>query len=136
MTNKQSRSQSKETSDRPREVGSPESELQATKAELAYERETNLRLRRALDELTAEREAVLSIRDYAIGMEQELGQARARLENRDNIDHELRKEIIATHAHLAAAIADSQAAHKRLSQEPTARLRRALRSVARKTGLK
>ncbi len=136
MTNKRSESQSSENSGHPHEADPPQDELQALKAELAYERETNLRLRRALDELTTEREAVLSIRDYAIGMEQELGQTRARLENRDNIDHELRKEIIATHAHLAAAIADSQAAHKRLSQEPTARLRRALRSVARKTGLK
>lgn len=104
--------------------------------QLSYERETNRRLRQVLADLDAEREDILSIRDYAIGVEQELGTARHDLEQRDAVDHALRKEIIETHAHLADAIADSQAAHRRLAQEPTAKIRRGVAKIARKVGLR
>lgn len=104
--------------------------------QLAYERETKRRLTEILSSFEVEREDILSIRDYAIGTEQELGQARFELQQHEKHADALRTEIVETHAHLAASIADSQAAHRQLANTPSRRLRRKLGHLARRAGLR
>lgn len=53
-------------------------------------------------------------RNYAIRLEAELDEARNVIRQRDDDLHQVRTELIETHVHLAAAIADGQAAHRRL----------------------
>ncbi len=60
--------------------------------------------------------AILTVRDYALGMEQSYGRAQFDLAEKDTLIAELRREIIATHRHLAEAIADSQKTHARLAE--------------------
>ena len=64
-------------------------------------------LRRAkteLSELEQERLDVLSIRDYAIGIEQAYGRSEAELEECRGLISDLRQEIVDTHARLAEAV--------------------------------
>lgn len=93
------------------------------------------RLRAQLDEVEEERLRSLTIRDYAIGVEKQVGLLRYELAQRDLLIHNLRTEIIETHAHLAAAIADSQAAHARLgriTRNPIVRIPLRARSLVKR----
>ncbi|MFZ1381843.1 MAG: hypothetical protein WAS54_03525 [Scrofimicrobium sp.] len=110
--------------------------IEQLEAELATANETIRRLRDLMSVFDKERQTILTVRDYAIGMEQSLGQARFELDQRNDIDHELRTEIIETHARLAASIEDAQAAYKRLSRTPYGKLRRAVGNTLRKAGLR
>lgn len=85
----------------------------------SYEQETISRLRAELARVQEDRYRTLTVKDYAIGMEHELGEARYELSQRNDIDHQLRQEIIQTHSLLADAVADSQSAHARLADALT-----------------
>lgn len=111
-------------------------EIDSLKSQLDYERETNRRLNAVLRSFEAERADVLSIRDYAIGTEQELGRLRFELQQSRDAEHALRTELVETHEHLAASIADSQAAHRRLADSSSGGLRRFSARLARRVGLR
>lgn len=98
----------------------------------SYQQAVVEQLRRELDEFERERYELLTVRDYAIGMEHELGRVRYDLNQRDEIEHQLRMEIIQTHARLADAIADGQ----RLRKNPVFRFRSSVGRVLRKVGLR
>lgn len=105
---------------------------------------TSRELQRVKDQLVnfeEERLRILTVRDYALGMEQSYGRAQYELAESTDLIGQLRKEIVETHKHLAAAIADSQQAHARLaevlqSQPLTSRVRRRAGSVIRRAGLR
>jgi SAM-dependent methyltransferase len=97
-----------------------------------YDQHVIRNLRRELRSLENERYQILTVRDYAIGMEKELGRVRYDLQQRDEIEHQLRMEIIQTHARLADALADAQ----RLRTNPVFRMRSAVGRVLRKAGLR
>lgn len=120
----------------PKTVGSTKAELLQRIAELeeklSFADETNQRLRQILADFEEERLSVLTVRDYAIGMEQELGRAKAELDQRNDIDHGLRTEIIDTHARLATALEDAE----RAKNNPYRMLKRKVGSGLRKAGLR
>lgn len=107
----------------------------------SYQEETVERLRAQLAQLQEDRYKILTVRDYAIGVEHELGstryeltQAKDELSRRNAVDDRLRQEIIQTHSLLADAVADSQSAHARLADALTdsQRLSRELTNLQQK----
>lgn len=83
-----------------------------------------------------ERYKLLTTKDYAIGVESELGRLRYDVGQRNDDLHQVRTELIQTHARLAAAIEDAQAAHRRLDVLPHNLVKRGARKVAREIGLR
>lgn len=113
-------------------------QLEGLNAETARELE---RVRKLLADFENERMRILTIKDYALGVEQVNGQARYELEQKNALIGQLRREIIETHQHLADAIEDSQKAHARLADALnntplSVRARRKAGSVARRVGLR
>ncbi len=88
------------------------------------ERRRELRLAQLRAEKKAEqlagfevnRDKFLTLRDYAIGIEEEAGRLRYQIQQQARDLHQVRTELIETHQHLAEAIADDQAAHARLHE--------------------
>lgn len=114
-----------------------EREVKNLEQRLAAAEETNSRLRDTLESFDQERMAILSVRDYAIGTEQELGKARFEIFQRDTLINELRLEIIDTHARLAASIAEAQDLHQKLqTSSPYRKVRHSVGSALKKAGLK
>lgn len=83
-----------------------------------------------------ERYKLLTTKDYATGVESELGRLRYEVGQRNDDLHQVRTELIQTHARLAAAIEDAQNAHRRLNMLPHSLVRRAAGKVARKMGIR
>ena len=122
--------------DNPEAIDATNAELltQITELEkqLSFADETIRRLRRILDGFEDEHLKILTVQDYAIGVEQELGKAKSDLEKRNAIDHELRTEIIETHERLARAIEHVQQARN----TPYQKVRQTIGAGLRKVGLR
>lgn len=93
-----------------------------------------------LAQFEEERYRLLTTKDYAIGTEAQLGRVKYELGQRNDDLHQVRTELIATHAHLADAISDDQNAHARLHETiealPRVRARRLASRLAHKIGLR
>lgn len=93
-----------------------------------------------LAQFEEERYRLLTAKDYAIGTEAQLGRLKYELGQRNDDLHQVRTELIATHAHLADAISDDQKAHARLHETiealPRVRARRLASRLAHKIGLR
>jgi hypothetical protein len=104
--------------------------------ELAYERAVASRQADELARLEPERRGFLISRDNARALEAEAGRLRYEVQARDDDLHQVRMELIQTHARLAAAIEDAQKAHRRLNRLPHVKVRHLAGRLARKVGLR
>ncbi len=108
----------------------------ARRADRIYAREVAERRASQLENLESERNRMLISRDNARALEAETGRLRYEVQRRDDDLHEVRTELIQTHARLAAALEDASAAHRRLNALPHNLVRRAGSKVLRKIGLR
>ncbi|MCI1788860.1 MAG: class I SAM-dependent methyltransferase [Actinomyces sp.] len=83
-----------------------------------------------------ERYRLLTATDNAVALEAEVGRLRYEVQSRNDDLHQVRTELIETHARLAAAIADAESAHRKLDSLPHNLVRRGVGKIAREIGLR
>lgn len=87
---------------------------------------------RLASSLSETRNDGLTTRDAIIGLEAQVSRLKKDVDDRDHTLHEVRTELIATHARLAAALHDAQTSHRRLGMTAEGLALRAVRKAARK----